>query len=61
MIGGTLETGREYPIEEKVIVSMDRHFILDLAEMKKGVERSRVAVEGGHHEFPRESERGDFP
>jgi len=60
MIGGTLETGREHPTKEKVVVSVDCHFILELTKMKKGVGRFRVAVEGGHHKFPRESECGDF-
>jgi len=39
MIGDTLETGGECPIEEKVVVSVNRHFILELAEMEKGVGR----------------------
>ena len=37
MVGGTLEAGRERPIEEKIVVSMDRHFVSELAEMKEGV------------------------
>ena len=38
MVGGTLRlAGRERPIEEKVIMSMDRHFVSELGEMKKEV------------------------
>jgi len=40
MIGGALETGRERPTEENVSVSVDHHFVLELAEMKEGVGRS---------------------
>ena len=58
MVGDALETGRKCPTE-KVVVSVNRHFVLELAVMKKGVGCSRVAVEGGHHKFSRELERGD--
>jgi len=51
MIGDALKTGRERPTEEKVVVSVDYHFVLELTEMKKRVRRSRVAVEGGHYKF----------
>ena len=47
MVGGTLETERECPTE-KVVMSVDRHFVLELTEMKKGVGCSPVIVEGGH-------------
>ena len=60
MVGGTLEAGRERPTEEKVVVSMDCHFVSELTKMKEGVGGFRVAVEGEHHKFPRESEPGDF-
>jgi len=60
MIDNALEIKREHPTEEKVIVSVGRHFVLELEEMEKGVGRFRVAVEGGHHKFSRESVRGDF-
>ena len=39
MIGSALETRRERLTEEKVIVSMDCHFVLELAEMEKRVGR----------------------
>ena len=61
MVGGALETRGECSIKEKVIVSRDYHFILELAEMKEEVGGSRVAIEGEHQEFSRESEHGDFP
>jgi len=61
MICSALETGRERLIKKKVVMSMNRHFILEPAEMKNGVGHSRVAVEGGLHKFPQESKRGDFP
>ena len=56
MVGGTLETGREHPTKEKVIVSVNHHFVLELVEMKERVEGSRVAIKGGHHEFSQEPE-----
>ena len=34
MVGNALETGRERPTKEKVVVSVDCHFVLELAEMK---------------------------
>ena len=37
MIEGALEIRRERPTEEKVIVRVDRHFVLELVEMKKRV------------------------
>jgi len=40
MIGGALEIGREHPTEKKVIVNVDRHFILKLAEMRRGSDAS---------------------
>ena len=52
-----LETGREHPTKEKVIVNINHHFVLELVEMKERVEGSRVAIEGGHHEFSREPEQ----
>ena len=51
MIGGTLETGMERPTEEKVIISMDRHFVLKLMEIDKGVGCSRVAMKEGITNF----------
>ena len=53
MVGGTLEVGREHPTKEKVVVSVDCHFVSELTEIKEGVRGSRVAVEGGHHKFSR--------
>jgi len=41
-------------------MSVDRHLILILAEMKKWVEASRVVNEGRHHKLLREVELGDF-
>ena len=35
MVGGVLETGRERPTKKKVVINVDRHFILKLAEMKE--------------------------
>jgi len=35
MVGGALETGRERPTKEQVVVSVHRHFISELAEMKE--------------------------
>ena len=60
MVGGALETGRERPTKEKVIVSIDRHFMLELAKMKEGVRGSRIVVEDRHHELPQKAEHGDF-
>jgi len=36
MVGGTLETGRERPIEEEIVMSIDGHLVLELAERKEG-------------------------
>ena len=49
MVSDTLETGRERPKEEEVIMSVYCHLVLELAEMKEGVGGSRVVVEGGYH------------
>ena len=35
MVGGALETGRKRLTKEQVVVSVDRHFISELAEMKE--------------------------
>ena len=60
MVGDAIETGRERLTKKKVIMSVDCHFVPKLMEMKEGVGGSRVAIEGGHNEFPQKSERGDF-
>jgi len=60
MVSSALEIGRESLTEEKVIMSVDHHFVSKLAEMKKWVRRSRVAVEGGHHKFSLNPKHGDF-
>ena len=59
MISDTLESGREHPTEEEVIVRIDCHLVLKLAKMKEGVGGSRVMVEGGHHKLQK-TECGDF-
>jgi len=61
VVGNFLEAGQECSTEEKVIMSVDRYFVLVLAEMKEGVRGSRVVVEGRHYELLWEAERGDFP
>ena len=61
MLDNSLEAEWEQSTEKKVIMSVDRHFILVLAEMKEGVKGSRVLVEGRHFKLLREAERGDFP
>ena len=61
MVGDPFKAGWKCSAEKKVIISVDRHLILILAEMKEGVEGSRIVVEGRNHELPREVERGDFP
>ena len=53
MVGGALETERERSTKKKVVVSVDCHFVLELAEMER-VGGSRVAIEGGHHKFSQE-------
>jgi len=50
MVSDTPETARERPTEN-VVVSLDCHLILKLAEMKEGVGGSRVVVEGGITNF----------
>ena len=57
---GSLEAGRECPTEEEVVMSIDCHFILELAEMQEEIGGSRVVVEGGHHKFSQEMECSDF-
>ena len=51
MISSSLEAGREGPTEKEVVVSINHHLVLELAEMQ---------VKGGHHKLFRETERGDF-
>ena len=48
MIGDTFVTEKERSIEEKVITSVDGHFVLELSEMEKGVKCFGVAVEERH-------------
>ena len=60
MIGDTFEAGREHLIEDKIVASVNHHFVSKLAEMREGVGCPRVAVKGGHYKFPQESEHGDF-
>ena len=60
MVGDSLEAGREPSTEKKVIMSVDHHFVLVLAEIKEGVKGSPVVVEGRHHDLFQEAERGDL-
>ena len=60
MISGSLDTVRERPTDKEVVVSINRHLVLELAEMWERVVGSRVLIEGGRHKFSRETERGDF-
>ena len=38
MVGNSLEARRERSTKEKVVMNVDRHFVLILAEMKEGAE-----------------------
>ena len=40
VVGDTFETGQEYTTQERVIVGVNRHLVLVLAEMLDGVGRS---------------------
>ena len=60
VVGGTLETGRERPTKEQVIMSVDFYFVSELSEMHEEVRHSGVAVQEGHHKLLRELERGNF-
>jgi len=33
MISGSFETGREHPTEKEVVMSIDRHLVLELAKI----------------------------
>ena len=45
VVGDSLEAGWERSAEEKIVVSVNCHFVLILAEMLEGVRGSRVVVE----------------
>ena len=59
VVGDPLEAGCGCSAEE-VIMGIDCHLILALAEMKEWVGGSRVVIKGRHHKFLRQAERGDF-
>ena len=43
-----------------LVVSIDRHLILELAEMQEGVRSSQIVAKGRHHELIQETERGEL-
>jgi len=61
MVGDTLETRREYLTKEKGRRERKLPFCLEISRVKEGVRDFQVAIEGGHHKLPRDSECGDFP
>ena len=61
MIGNPLKTGWECSAEKKVIVSVNHHLVLVLAEMKEWVGGSDVAIKGRHYKLLWEAKRGDLP
>ena len=60
MVGDPFEAGRECSTEKEVIVSVDRHLVLVLAEMKEWVGGSGMVIKEWHHKLFREAERGDL-
>ena len=60
MISSALEAGREHQTEKEIVISINRHLVLELAEMQERVGGSRVVVEGGHYKLSQETKRGDF-
>ena len=61
VVGDPLEAGCGCSAEKEVIMGIDRHLILALAEMKEWVGGSRVVIKGWHHELLWEAERDDLP
>jgi len=60
VVGDRLEAGWECLIEEEVIVGVNRHLILVLAEMKEWVESSRIVIKRQYHKLLWEAERGNL-
>jgi len=44
----------------EIVVSVDRHLTLVLAEIKEWVGGSRIVIKGWHHKLLWEAERGDL-
>ena len=60
MVGDPLEAGWECSVEKEVVVGVDCHLVLVLAEMKEWVRSFQIVIKGWHHKLLWEAERGDL-